>query len=271
MDNQAIAKRLMEHAAALEGRQTSLFRARAFRRAAEVMLRLERPLSEVYAAEGAAGLRALEGIGESIAYSVEALLTSGELKTLRPDDAHVEPDRLPTSLRGVGPKMALLLRERFDVHSIDDLEAAVRDGRLVRGGLRASQVRVLLDGLAERRERDARLPFAPGEPGVAELLAVDAEFRAHVERHRGAGGLAWLPPFRLERDSWRYRCRFARSVLALRAGKADDWVEITFAADGKEGQRVVVTEERGDLAGRRVVRGRERECRALPPETRPAG
>ena len=34
-----------------------------------------------------------------------------------------------------------------------------------------------------------------------------------------------------------------------------------------EGQRTIVTETRGALAGRRVVRGREADCRAVTAET----
>ena len=36
---------------------------------------------------------------------------------------------------------------------------------------------------------------------------------------------------------------------------------IYFDDGSASGQRTVVTETRGDLRGRRVVRGRERECR----------
>jgi hypothetical protein len=40
-----------------------------------------------------------------------------------------------------------------------------------------------------------------------------------------------------------------------------DWVVIFFQRDNQpEGQRTVVTETRGEAAGRRVVRGREVEC-----------
>jgi hypothetical protein len=42
-----------------------------------------------------------------------------------------------------------------------------------------------------------------------------------------------------------------------------DWVVIYFYDhDHAEGQHTVVTETRGPLAGRRVVRGREAECKA---------
>ena len=51
-------------------------------------------------------------------------------------------------------------------------------------------------------------------------------------------------------------------VLIL--GRTRDWVVIYYAGgDHAEAQCTVVTETRGALRGRRVVRGREEECRAL--------
>jgi hypothetical protein len=50
-----------------------------------------------------------------------------------------------------------------------------------------------------------------------------------------------------------------------------DWVVIYFYdGDHVERQRTVVTETRGSLVGRRVVRGREEECREYYAEKRAA-
>ena len=46
-------------------------------------------------------------------------------------------------------------------------------------------------------------------------------------------------------------------------GRTRDWVVVYFYDDEHaEGQHTIVTEVRGALAGKRVVRGREAECRA---------
>jgi putative hydrolase len=46
-----------------------------------------------------------------------------------------------------------------------------------------------------------------------------------------------------------------------------DWVVVYFYDDEHaEGQYTIVTEGRGALAGKRVVRGREPECRAFYAE-----
>ncbi|MFQ5843573.1 MAG: DNA-binding protein, partial [Planctomycetota bacterium] len=48
---------------------------------------------------------------------------------------------------------------------------------------------------------------------------------------------------------------------AHRMGTTRDWVLLFYERDGREGRCTVVTERRGAPAGRRVVRGREAECR----------
>ena len=52
-------------------------------------------------------------------------------------------------------------------------------------------------------------------------------------------------------------------ALAAELGRVRDWVVIYFERDGHEGQCTVVTEYRGLLTGKRVVRGREDEVEAL--------
>jgi hypothetical protein len=71
---------------------------------------------------------------------------------------------------------------------------------------------------------------------------------------------AWLPIFHTERDGWSITAMYSNTALA-RLGRMRDWVVIYFhERDGTEGQCTVVTEHRGPLQGRRVVRGREQEC-----------
>lgn len=54
---------------------------------------------------------------------------------------------------------------------------------------------------------------------------------------------------------------FSSTDLAHELRRTQDWVVIAFDDDdGDDGQATVVTERRGSLTGRRVVRGREPEC-----------
>lgn len=53
----------------------------------------------------------------------------------------------------------------------------------------------------------------------------------------------------------------ARTGAAHELERTHDWVVICFKRDHTEQQCTVVTARSGPLAGRRVVRGRESECR----------
>ncbi len=59
---------------------------------------------------------------------------------------------------------------------------------------------------------------------------------------------------------WNFTAVYSNSFRAHQLGKTRNWVVIYFERDGEENQCTVVTEHSGQLAGRRVVRGREAEC-----------
>src|SRR5207249_994362 len=71
MDNQTIADRLTAHANYLDAEDSNVYRVRAYRRAAETVRALDRPVADIVAAEGRAGLDALPGIGSHLAYTIE--------------------------------------------------------------------------------------------------------------------------------------------------------------------------------------------------------
>jgi hypothetical protein len=76
-------------------------------------------------------------------------------------------------------------------------------------------------------------------------------------------GEAWLPILHTRRGDTDYTALFSNTPLAHRLGRTDDWVVIYPENGASERPFTVVTERRGPLATRRVVRGRERECREL--------
>jgi len=56
---------------------------------------------------------------------------------------------------------------------------------------------------------------------------------------------------------------FSNTETAHKVGKTDDWVVVYFEKGKGENQHTIVTETRGAMKGRRVIRGREKE-RAQP-------
>jgi predicted flap endonuclease-1-like 5' DNA nuclease len=92
-------------------------------------------------------------------------------------------------------------------------------------------------------------------PDVPTLLAVDREFRAGV----AAGTLAKPPVLHTTRGEWHFTALWSHV-----AGHTHDWVVVHFYdGDREQRQCTVVTETRGPLKGKRVVRGREDEARTI--------
>jgi hypothetical protein len=269
MDNQSIAKRLIEYANYLGAREANLYRVRAYRRAADSVLALDRPVSEIVSLDGRRGLEALPGIGRHLSYTLEGLVRTGEFHTLGRDAHQIDPERLLSSVPGVGHQLARLIHERLSIRTLEELERAAHDGRLTRLGIGPKRLRGIIDSLAGRLGR-YRLPEPiAGEPDVADLLAIDREYRAQAQRHHlptisprrfNPTNEPWLSILQTRRGRYRYRALFSNTALAHRLGQTHDWVVLYFDDGLNSGKRTIVTENRGELRGRRVVRGRERQC-----------
>jgi DNA polymerase (family X) len=65
-----------------------------------------------------------------------------------------------------------------------------------------------------------------------------------------------------ERGGWHFTALYSNTARAHELGRVRDWV-VLYAEDEHHDERqyTVVTAAGGPLAGRRVVRGREAECR----------
>jgi DNA polymerase (family 10) len=82
MDNRTIAEKLTGHAHDLEAEQCSLYRAQAYRRAAQTVLGLDEPVSAIIERGGRKGLQTLPGIGRHISLAIESLVRTGAIRTL---------------------------------------------------------------------------------------------------------------------------------------------------------------------------------------------
>jgi hypothetical protein len=280
MENRDIARHLEEVADLLEGQGGNPFRVRAYRQAASTLRGLGRPVADLLRAEGSPSLTRLRGIGESLAAHIEELVATGRLGFLDRLRGQVDPEGLLASVPGIGPGLARRIHRDLKIGSLEELEVAAHDGRLrALGGFGPKRLQSIRDALAGRLARRPRPvappPPPPAEPPVAELLDVDAEYRHRADRGTlptiaprrfNPSGEAWLPVLHAERAGRRYTALFSNTARAHDLGTTRDWV-VLYINDGvREAQRTVVTERQGPLAGRRVVRGREAECRAYYAE-----
>jgi len=272
--NQPIAEKLREAASILEEQQANPFRVRAYRRAADTIAELDEDLHAIVARAGYDGLRGLPGIGGGIAAALHEMVRTGRWSQLERLRGALDPEKLLQSVPGIGPTLARRIHETLEIDTLAGLELAAHDGRLssVRGvgARRGAMIRAQLGAMLGRAKGWQRTPG--GEPAVETLLDVDAEYR----RRAAVGGLlqiaprrfnptgeAWLPVLHAERGAWYFTALYSNTAQAHTLGRTHDWVVIYFHTDHEpEGQRTVVTEVRGPLAGQRVVRGRENECRA---------
>lgn len=274
--NRRIADRLRQAADLLEAQGANPFRVRAYRDAAATVASLNQDVGEILEQEGIEGLERLPRIGRSLAAAIAEMVRTGRWAQLERLKGAVDPVGLFSTIPGIGPELAKRIYETLGVDTLEQLELAAHDGRLLQvkgiGPERAAMLRAVLAEMLARTRRRPRTELCE-EPDVATLLDVDAEYRAKAQagqlpkiapRRFNPTGEAWLPILHTQRGPWHFTALYSNTALAHELGTVRDWVVLYFHRDHapEEGQRTVVTETRGPLAGRRVVRGRERECLA---------
>lgn len=171
-----------------------------------------------------------------------------------------------TAIKGVGDELADDILRILHPSDLDELKAHVRAGHLRRAyGVGEKMEHRIADALD--------VDVEAGEEGVAiaDLLELDAEYRRKAEagklrkiapKRNNPDNEAWLPIMYSMEGGRQYTVLFSNTDRAHELNKTDDWVVIYRTDVEPDEQWTVVTEYRGPLKGRRVVRGREDECRS---------
>jgi DNA polymerase (family X) len=125
--NEEVAGLLREYAELTQITGGDVFRARNYEKAA----RSVRGWGEDISRLDAKGLRAIPGVGASIAAKIAEYLATGQIAALDELRAKIPAGVLElTRVPGLGPKRALQLNHDLGVSSVDELAAAVKAGRL---------------------------------------------------------------------------------------------------------------------------------------------
>lgn len=282
-DNDDIAAILERVAELLQMRQANRYRIRSYRDAAAAVRQADQSLAAIWRREGVDGLQGIYGIGAKLARAVREILETGRLAFLDRLEAEAAPDTPFVRLPGIDGELAARLHDALGVETLEDLEIAAHDGRLEQvADLDAERIRQIREELArllsrptrrraQRRRGGERGP-AGDQPPVALLLEIDEEYRRKAEadeltkiapRRFNPQREKWLPIHRVRRGGWSFTALFSNTARAHELGKTNDWVVLYYkpARDAEEDQCTVVTGSRGRLRGRRIVRGREAECR----------
>ncbi len=291
LTNDEIADVFDHVGAILRHQQADPYRVRAWEQGADFVRTFDQPLVDVLDQGGRQALIDLPYIGRSLAAAIDELAHTGRLAMLERMRGRVSPADLFTTIPGIGDELAHAIHDHLGVETLEELEAAAHDGRLVDvpgiGHRRAGAIRdhldVHLSRARRRRARPAR-PHATGieRPPIQLLMALDAEYRQQADAgtlptvapHRfNPDNEAWLPVLHKSADGWHFTAMYSNTARAHELDRTQDWVVVYYEHDGHEDQCTIVTEYRGPHAGKRVVRGREAESaawhRARQPEASP--
>jgi DNA polymerase (family 10) len=186
MDNPDIARTLEEVADVLEIQNANPFRIRAYRNAVRTVETVTVPLRR-WVEEGKA-LTDLPGIGKEMAGHIREMVETGTLG-FRDELLAEVPRSLIELMRlpGLGPKKAKKVWDDLKIGSVDELEAAAKEGRIAAlPGFGAKSQEKILAGIAEYRLHGSRYLLPEAERAVEPLLAYLREI-PELERLEVAG------------------------------------------------------------------------------------
>ena len=293
ISNDDIAHLLDDLADLLERQAANPYRIRAYRDGAQTVRDADEEIAQVVEQDGAKSLEELPNIGESLASVIGEYVSTGDSRLRQQLQSQTSPEAALTRVPGIGEELAERIHEALGIETLAELEQAAHDGRLDSvegfGEKRIEQVRTSLAGMlsqsAQRRSRQRTRDGQGAEdttnaqPSIATLLDVDAEYRRRAAdddlqriapKRFNPDNESWLPILHTERSDdqgdWSFTVLFSNTARAHDLDKTDDWVVIYYRRDDweadNEQQNTVVTETGGALEGKRVVRGREADCRA---------
>lgn len=116
-----------------ENDPNTIYKVRAYEKAADVIENLTEGLEEIYLKNGIQGLRKIPSIGNAISLKIEEFIKSHNI-----DYHQVLTTKIPLkisefyNMRGIGPKTIKILYEKLKITSISDLEKAASEGRIAK-------------------------------------------------------------------------------------------------------------------------------------------
>jgi DNA polymerase (family 10) len=170
VSNADIARVFARYATLLEIQGANPFRVRAYRNATQVLQGLPRSAVDMLAA--GQDLTELQGIGADLAGKIAEIVATGRLRKFDELERSMPPALVElTTLPGLGPKRVKLLHETLKTRTLEDLERAARAGRVREiAGFGPKTEQKILDAIAQRRGREARLPWIEAEQVAEPLL-----------------------------------------------------------------------------------------------------
>ncbi|MGA3207042.1 MAG: DNA polymerase/3'-5' exonuclease PolX [Syntrophales bacterium] len=170
MKNSEIARVFHDMADLLELKGENVFKIRAYRRAAQVIEHLPKEMAVML--EQGEDFQKIPGVGDAIAKKSTELVRTGKLVAYENlKDEFPEGITRLLEIPGIGPKTAHLLSSELKITSVEQLEEAIKEGKvadLFRMGDKTAQN--LLHKIQAIRRKDQRIPIGQALPIVEDIL-----------------------------------------------------------------------------------------------------
>ena len=170
--NEEIAELFDNLGMMLEMQGESVFKIRAYQRAARAIEGLSFPLAQ--AVNDGEKLTGIPGIGKAISEKIHELVTTGQVRTYERVRAELPEGALDLlAIPGIGPKTAVLIGRELGISTVEGVEQAAKDGRLAslpRMGKRAADG-ILRHIQAARSMGSERTPIGRALPVAESVMA----------------------------------------------------------------------------------------------------
>lgn len=282
--NSDIALVLNKIADLLEITEENPYKIRAYRVGAQNVKYRDEKIANLVKAGDRLKLKKMPGIGDAIASVITEYVQNGNSSLLLKLQNEVSPELVFTQIPGISNTLAKRIIDTLHTKTLEELEVAAYNGDIRRvGGIGAKRLKAIKSGLnsllkSRSQIRDtkqinppeSKIEIQSEHPDIKLLLDIDKEYLDNVKEDKlkkiapkrfNPEGKAWLPVMYVKRGGWDFSALFSNTKAAHDAGKTNDWVVVYYKHDGYENEVTVVTETKGDLEGKRVVRGREEECK----------
>ena len=188
--NEEIAQLFENLGLMLEMQGESVFKIRAYQRAARAIEELSFPLAQAVS-EGQK-LTGIPGIGKAISEKIHELVTTGQVRTYERTKAELPEGALDLlAIPGIGPKTAMLIGTQLGIGTVEGVEQAAMDGRLAslpRMGQKAADG-ILRHIRASRSMSSDRTPIGQALPAAESVMAALREHAPDITLLTPAGSL----------------------------------------------------------------------------------
>ena len=187
--NEQIAELFENMGSLLEMKGDTVFKIRAYQRAARTIEQLSSPLAT--AVENGEDLTKIPGVGKAISEKISEYISTGQVSAYERLVEELPPGVLDLKeIPGVGPKMAMAISQQLGISTVDGVAEAAADGRLAtlpRMGKRAAEG--ILRHINAFKEMSGRTPIGEALPVAEEVMNALREQCSEIDQLFPVGSL----------------------------------------------------------------------------------